>query len=160
MKDIVINSLVKNFKDDFGFEPSFTIKQYSQFDNLLRSTLRDKAKINQLREEKLKTEAKLSDLKNRDFWNEMTHAFTVVFAIINVVLTIINLTNSVNTKMLCIIFGELFLFTAFAGYAIVCGKKIERRINYYNIKLDLLNEILKSHSTKSRKIKASIKKQV
>ena len=53
MKDIVLNSMVKNFKDDFGFEPPFTIKKYSQFDNLMRSTLRDKAKINQLREEKL-----------------------------------------------------------------------------------------------------------
>ncbi len=66
MKDIVLNSLVKNFKDDFGFEPSFTIKKYSQFDNLLRSTLRDKTKINQLREEKLKTEAMLADLCSRE----------------------------------------------------------------------------------------------
>lgn len=150
MKDIVLNSLVKNFKDDFGFEPSFTIKKYSQFDNLMRSTLRDKAKINQLREEKLKTEAMLSDLKNRDFWKEMTHAFTVVFAIINIVLTIVKLINIIDMKILWIIFIELLVFAVLAGYAIVCGKGIKRRINYYTKKLKLINEISKSNKIKVR----------
>ena len=79
MKDIVLNSMVKNFKDDFGFEPPFTIKKYSQFDNLMRSTLRDKAKINQLREEKLKTEAMLADIKNRNFGEEISKAFPSLF---------------------------------------------------------------------------------
>lgn len=150
MKDIVLNSLVKNFKDDFGFEPSFTIKKYSQFDNLLRSTLRDKTKINQLREEKLKTEAMLADLKNRDFWKEMTHAFTVVFAIINIVLTIVKLINIIDMKILWIIFIELLVFAVLAGYAIVCVKGIKRRINYYTKKLKLINEISKSNKIKVR----------
>ena len=82
MKDIVLNSLIKNFKDDFGFEPSVTIKNYSQFDNLLRSTLRDKAKINQLREEKLKAEARLADLKNRNFGKEISKAFSFALSVI------------------------------------------------------------------------------
>ena len=151
MKDIVLNSLVKNFKDDFAFEPSFTIKNYSQFDNLLRSTLRDKAKINQLREEKLKTEANLADLKNRNFGKEISKAFSFALSVITLILAVGEITNSFVFYAIAII--EAVLLCPCAILSIICAKGINRRINYYNRKLEIIDDVLKNKNCKRINVK-------
>ncbi len=151
MKDIVLNSLVKNFKDDFGFEPSFTIKKYSQFDNFMRSTLRDKAKINQLREEKLKTEAMLADLKNRNFGKEISKAFSFALSIITIILAVGEITNSYVFYAIAII--EAVLLCPCAILSIICAKGINRRINYYNRKLEIIDEVMKNKNCKRINVK-------
>ena len=151
MKDIVLNSLVKNFKDDFGFEPSFTIKQYSQFDNLMRSTLRDKSKINQLREEKLKTEARLADLKNRNFGGEISKAFSFALSVITIILAVGEITNSFVFYAIAII--EAILLCPCAILSIICAKGINRKINYYNRKREIIDEVMKNKNYKRINVK-------
>lgn len=151
MKDIVLNSLVKNFKDDFGLEPSLAIKNYSQFDNLLRSTFRDKSKINQLREEKLKTEARLADLKNRNFGTEISKAFSFALSVITIILAVGEITNSFVFYAIAII--EAVLLCPCAILSIICAKGINRRINYYNRKLEIIDEVIKNKNCKRINVK-------
>lgn len=151
MKDIVLNSLIKNFKDDFGFEPSVTIKNYSQFDNFLRSTLRDKAKINQLREEKLKAEANLADLKNINFGEEISKAFSFALSVITLILAVGEITNSFVFYAIAIV--EAVLLCPCAILSIICAKGINRRINYYNRKLEIIDEVMKNKNCKRINVK-------
>ena len=144
LKDRVLKQLISNMKEDFGIEPCIPITQYSEFERYIRFLLHKKLDNNQLGEEKLKTEAILTDKKNRNFWEEMSHAFSFVSIVITIILALGDISDRSIFSMIALMLGVVIF--PFAMLTIPCSKYIAGQIQYYEYKLRLINELLEENN--------------